>query len=102
MKHQIVNAPHLEESGRIDAKYYLSPGVRAAYQIAGLKAKGVQCIRLDSKDKPTKIWTPLRFKSAYAAEDEEKVAYLRPYDVFQYLPTATHYLSATRNSCTYL
>lgn len=94
MKTGILGAPILGESGRLDAKYYLSSAVYASGHLQGLKKKGIECISLSTLGK---VWNPLRFKRAYAAEQEDALPYLRPYDVFEYLPTATSFLSVKRN-----
>lgn len=96
MKTSLIHSYNIYESWRLDAKYYLSSGVLATNLIKDLKQKGIECITLGDEISDSKIWSPLRFKSMYASEDEQKVSYLRPYDVFKYLPTATHYLSVNR------
>lgn len=93
MKYQTIHADLIGQNERLDAKYYLSSGVQASYTIEELKKLGLQCMPLNHL---ADIWSPLRFKSAYASSEEEKLSYLKPYDVFQYLPTATVYISATR------
>ena len=49
------------------------------------------------KEIATAIWQPLRFKRAYAAEGEDATPYLRPYDVFEYLPRPADWLSTSRS-----
>lgn len=43
------------------------------------------------------VWDPPRFARAYAAPAEPGVPYLRPYDVFDYLPDASDRLATLRN-----
>jgi hypothetical protein len=43
------------------------------------------------------VWDPPRFARAYAAPDEPGLPYLRPYDVFDYLPIGDDRLSYGRN-----
>jgi len=59
------------------------------------RARGLRFRRLGSI--ASRIWQPYRFRRAYAATAEPSYPYLRPYDVFEYLPTAADHLSATRN-----
>jgi hypothetical protein len=44
------------------------------------------------------LMAPKRFKRVYAARSEDSLPYLRPYDIFDYLPVPADLLSATRNS----
>ncbi|WP_125615845.1 hypothetical protein [Actinomadura sp. WAC 06369] len=44
------------------------------------------------------ISAPKRFKRVYATSAEESLPYLRPYDIFDYLPIAADHLSVSRNS----
>ncbi len=50
------------------------------------------------RDLSDRIWDPARFARTYATADEPSVPYLRPYDVFDYVPTAAERLSLTRNA----
>jgi len=49
------------------------------------------------RDLSEAIWQPLRFKRAYAVDGEDAVPYLRPYDVFEYVPRPADWLSASRS-----
>lgn len=44
-----------------------------------------------------RLWGPSRFKRVYATADEERVPYLRPYDIFDYLPGPADWLSRSRS-----
>ena len=44
-----------------------------------------------------RVWDPPRFARAWAAPAEQGIPYLRPYDVFDFLPTAADRLSIGRN-----
>ena len=96
MKQTILKSSRFHDSGRLDAKYYLSPGLMAANAIKEFKENGGKCISLGGESGIANIPRLNRFKSAYAAENEPKFPYLRPYDVFSYLPTATRFLSIPR------
>lgn len=97
MKLNTISATTLFESGRLDSRFYLSQGISAAEKILRAKKRGIPCQTLGGSKGVAKIWQPNRFKRAYAAQDEESVAYLRPYDVFEYLPTSADLLSVKRN-----
>jgi len=43
-------------------------------------------------------YAPSRFKRTYAVDGEDFVPYLRPYDVFEYLPPEADRLSVTRTA----
>lgn len=96
MKIETVNAVSLRSNARLDSKYFLSPGIRAAQYIAAAKVRGVPCLPLGGSDGIARIWQPSRFSKVEAASSEEKIGYLRPYDVFEYLPRAVDYLSVKR------
>jgi hypothetical protein len=87
----------IEGQRRLDARYFLSPGRRASEELALARAQGLRFISLGGKQGAAKIWQPTRFKLAYAAPREEHFPYLRPYDVFEYLPRAADYVSSKRN-----
>jgi hypothetical protein len=97
MKIETVNALSLSKHGRLDSKYFLSAGLRAAERISLAKSRGLHCVPLGGNDGLAKIWQPIRFKRAYASPNEISVPYLRPYDVFEYLPMAADILSVSRN-----
>lgn len=44
------------------------------------------------------VWAPSRFKRVYATSAEERVPYLRPYDIFDYLPGPADWLSVSRSA----
>ncbi|GGM51058.1 hypothetical protein ACFFX1_34530 [Dactylosporangium sucinum] len=79
---------------RLDAHFFTSPGVAALEQVTVLQAAGVVMARVGDI---ARVWAPPRFARAYAAPAEEGIEYLRPYDVFEYLPVATERLSLLRN-----
>lgn len=93
MKIETVNAVSLRTKARLDSKYFLSPGIQAAERITRAKERGIPCVSLSSI---ASIWQPTRFSKVEASEREEKVGYLRPYDVFEYLPRAADFLSVKR------
>ncbi|SDU16801.1 restriction endonuclease subunit S domain-containing protein [Jiangella alkaliphila] len=79
---------------RLDAHFFTSPGVAASAQVAALSAAGVEVVRVGDV---ANVWDPPRFARAYAAPDEDGVPYLRPYDVFDFLPAPADRLSRQRN-----
>lgn len=86
----------LRSTGRLDAKFHLSEGSVVAARMD--RARGSLEFRvLGGEEGIGRAWCPTRFKRVYAATDEAAVPYLRPYDVFSYLPRAADYLSATRS-----
>ncbi|MDQ3802561.1 MAG: hypothetical protein M3416_01725 [Acidobacteriota bacterium] len=97
MKTDTVNAVSLVSRRRLDAGYFLSSGMRAAERVESAKAKGVPFVTLGGKDGIARVWQPNRFKRVYASPSEKHLPYLRPYDVFEYLPAAADLLSVKRN-----
>lgn len=90
MKYVDVASSILRGSGRIDAKYFLSPGVQiksAFSREAGYRLGDY-----------AHVFQPPRFKRVYAVPGEDFVPYLRAYDVFEFLPPAADKLSATRTA----
>ncbi|WP_460841376.1 restriction endonuclease subunit S domain-containing protein [Nocardioides marmoraquaticus] len=59
-----------------------------------LEAAGV---KVQSLGDLASVWDPPRFARAYAAPAEAGIPYLRPYDVFDYLPDASDRLALLRN-----
>lgn len=86
----------LRSSGRLDAKFHLSEGSNVAVRMAKLHGK-VEFRPLGGDGGIGSAWSPGRFKRVYAVQSEDAVPYLRPYDVFSYLPRAADWLSATRS-----
>lgn len=88
-----VRARALFAEGRIDAKYQCSPGVMAGQRMRALESVGARLWPVAGEGGLGKIATLSRSKRTYAASGEESVPYLRPYDVFDYLPQAADQLS---------
>lgn len=84
--------------GRLDAKYYCSPGVIASERMVLLKASGAQLRSVAGNGGLGYIDPPSRTKRVYAAVGEDSVPYLRPYDVFDYLPRPADLLSRKGSS----
>ncbi len=80
----------------MDAKYFLSAGYQAAEKLALAKAAGLATRQLGGESGIAEVWAPNRFKRVYASASEEAVPYLRPYDVFDYLPQAADLISTAR------
>lgn len=81
----------LLESTRLDARYFAAPAIRIRTSLAGLK--DVELRTLGGAQGYASIREPGRFKRTYAAEGEDFVSYLRPYDVFEFLPPEADRLS---------
>ncbi|MFL5961680.1 MAG: antitoxin Xre/MbcA/ParS toxin-binding domain-containing protein [Gaiellaceae bacterium] len=60
-------------------------------------ASGLTLRSLGGSEGLARVWAPPRFKRVYAAANEESVPYLRPYDIFDYLPIEADRLSALRS-----
>ena len=89
-----VTASDLENGQRLDARYFAVPAQRI--RLAFRKAKNLRFRPLGGEHGVATVSAPARFRRTYAAFGEDSVPYLRPYDVFSYLPTSADLLSATR------
>jgi hypothetical protein len=96
MKVQTTPSRFLARAGRIDAGYHLAPGQLAAARLESARAAGIPTRKLGGEGGLARVWSPNRFKRAYAAPGEKSVPYLRPYDVFNYLPEPADQLSERR------
>jgi hypothetical protein len=92
-----VRASSIRLNRRLDPKYFLSAGTQAAERMAVAAAAGAQLITIGGKNGLGDVTAPGRFKRAYAAKGEDGIPYLRPYDVFDYVPIAADYLSPSRS-----
>lgn len=97
-----ARATSLFEGNRIDARYFSAPAVRIRSVLAG--SSEVELRTVGGANGYASIFAPSRFKRTYAAPGEEFVPYLRPYDVFEFLPPEADRLSVqrTENLETYL
>ncbi|GEL48052.1 hypothetical protein CHO01_31680 [Cellulomonas hominis] len=82
---------------RLDANFFTAPGVAAHERILLAEAAGT-VESVSSVGDFGRVWDPPRFARAYAAPAEPGVPYLRPYDVFDYLPSTQDRLSSVRNA----
>lgn len=91
MRASTATSIDLATSGRLDAAYFLEAafGIRRA-----LSADSAH--RLRSISSLGEVYAPSRFKRTYAVPGEQSVSYLRPYDVFEFLPPEADRLSANR------
>lgn len=80
-------------AGRLDAAYFLGGAGAIRNRLA--VAPGVTLRSISSLGE---VYAPNRFKRTYAVPDEEFVSYLRPYDVFEYLPPEADRLSVSRTA----
>ncbi|MGB7591217.1 MAG: hypothetical protein WBO19_08255, partial [Terriglobia bacterium] len=97
MKVETVSAALLTNHARLDSRYFLAPGIKAAERVARAKMRGVPCAPLGGKDGIARIWQPTRFSKVEASPCEDQIGYLRPYDVFEYLPRAADFVSVKRS-----
>lgn len=88
----------LSMAGRLDAAYHLSPGIQAARQVDNARDRGMEVRPLGGAFGVGKVRQPGRFKRQYAAPKETSVPYLKPYDIFDYLPFAREHLSLRRSA----
>jgi hypothetical protein len=96
MKLLSVRSTALNLAGRLDSWYFLSPANQAAQRLVEARTRGVRFQKLGGAGGIAEVWSPQRFKRAYAAPDEPSIPYLRPYDVFNYLPEPADWLSIER------
>lgn len=90
-----VRASALRARGRLDARYFSNEGVAAYAKLDSLRSLGVELKQLGDLGS---VWDPPRFARVWATQREEAIGYLRPYDVFEYLPLALQSLSTSRNT----
>jgi len=93
-----VRARFAFAEGRIDAKYHCSPGVLASEHMLLLKAAGAEFRSIAGVGGLGDVGATSRTKRVYAAKGEESVPYLRPYDIFDYVPQAADLLSKAGSS----
>jgi hypothetical protein len=97
MKVGTISATSLTTHARLDSRYFLSPGIKAAERLARAKVGGVSCVPLGGESGVARIWQPNRFGKVEASPGEDRIGYLRPYDVFEYLPRAADFVSLRRS-----
>lgn len=79
---------------RLDASFFANNSVVASEQIALLEASGVAVRTIGAIGSAA---MPPRSALVRAAPREDSLPYLRPYDVFDYLPTPADFVSLARN-----
>lgn len=93
MKTSTTRSGELLAAGRLDAAYFLDDA--GAIRVALSAGVGHTLAEISAMGE---TYAPSRFKRTYAVEGEDFVPYLRPYDVFEYLPPEADRLSRTRTS----
>jgi hypothetical protein len=97
MKTMVVNAGILQAAGRLDCWYFLSPASSTVQAVETARRRGVIIKRLGGSDGiAERVRHPQRYTRALAADGEQRLPYLRPYDVFSYYPEAADYVSEAR------
>lgn len=93
-----VRATSLFESdgNRLDARYFSAPAVRIRSELAS--SRDVELRPIGGIGGLGEVTAPGRFKRVYATPGEKYISYLRPYDVFEYLPPEADRLSVTRTA----
>ena len=86
-----TRAVTVAESTRLDARFHTAPAVRLRLALSHAKKTPLRRI-----GEYGTVRAPSRFKRTYAAPGEKFVSYLRPYDVFEYLPPEADRLSLSR------
>ncbi|WP_311879191.1 hypothetical protein [Microbacterium forte] len=79
--------------GRLDAKYHCSPGVLANDHMRALQLAGAEIRRVAGIGGLGSVGATSRTRRVYAAPGEDSLPYLRPYDIFDYMPQAADQLS---------
>src|ERR1044071_8875304 len=97
MRVETISSASLISHARLDSRYFLAPGIKAAERVARAKARGIPCVPLGGKNGIARIWQPTRFSKTEASPLEDQIGYLRPYDVFEYLPRAADFVSVKRS-----
>jgi hypothetical protein len=82
---------------RLDARYFTSDAVSAQETISLLEASGLVVRPISGPAGLGTTWAPKRFKREWASSREESMPYLRPYDVFEYVPEPAGRLSMARS-----
>lgn len=88
-----LNRQNFATLGRLDAWYYLAPGAGAARRLDSAKAAGLKTTPLGGDGGLGKAWMPNRLKQITAAPGEKSRPYIKPHDLFQYLPIPQSHLS---------
>ncbi len=88
---RVATLDRREVTDRLDAPFFVSEGQRAVRALRGLReAPGWTTLPL--ADMHAEVVLPARFKRRYASA-HVGVPYLRPYDIFQFLPAAADFLA---------
>ncbi|MDX2074860.1 MAG: hypothetical protein SFZ02_00395 [bacterium] len=95
MKYRTVQSTYTAINNRLDAKFYLSPAIASEELFVNARQQGLTFITL-GESQLTRIWKPIRSKKMLATDTEESLPYLKPYDVFEYLPKEVDYISSNR------
>lgn len=87
MKIAILESTVARSTGRLDPRHLFTAQDSPVVNMGSARRMGAL----------GKVWAPSRFKRVYATAAEERVPYLRPYDIFDYLPGPADWLSVSRS-----
>ncbi|MGC4855908.1 hypothetical protein ACLQ24_21575 [Micromonospora sp. DT4] len=88
-----MHARFASDRRRLDAAYFCSPGIQAMEALTRIRESGVSTALLADK---ASVFHPNRFKRLPASRSEEKLPFLRAFDVFEFLPQPAGWISARR------
>ena len=97
MKMRVVGSVNLRAMRRIDAGYFLAPGLRSKARLVEVSQRGISLSRLGGRGGLAEVSLPKRFKRVYSSEAASGVPYLRPYDLLEFLPEPADFLSRSGN-----
>lgn len=91
---QTVRSRSISLYDRLDAAFFANHATSASEHISVLRESGLAVEPIGSL---AKVWMPPRTALVRATARESSLPYLRPYDVFDYLPRAADAVSVSRN-----
>jgi hypothetical protein len=95
MKQATVRTPVLQTEGRLDARFFTSPG----WSLRKTWERGEQSLlKLGGSDGLGRVSVPSRFRRVHAGPEEASVPFLRAFDVFNFLPRPADWLAAEPRS----
>ena len=94
-----VLSSDIAATGRLDSEFHLSKGIQARRFLLHATRRGVRTTNLGGPGGLAHVMRPNRApRQVLSGAEENAVPYIRPYDVFDYLPAAADLLSSRANS----